>query len=90
MGVSFNSKERGAVKTRKISNQNSDFTNNNFQKIINALEIDWNGAVLPDGNPSTGGSTNAINDTADILELINSMQKEIYVLTAAVVALAQK
>ena len=63
---------------------------NYFNKLINAVEIDWNGAVLPDADPSTGGPTSAINDTSQVLELINTMQKEIYVLTAAVIALSQK
>lgn len=61
-----------------------------YDKIINALEIDWNAAKLPDANPANGGQYGPINDTVQLLDLINTMQKEIYVLTAAVIALAQR
>lgn len=90
MAVSFNSIGQGPVRIAKVMNRNSDYDVNQIYSLINAVEIDWNGAVLSDGNPSTGGATSAISSTADLLELINTMQKEIYVLTAAVIALAQK
>ena len=49
--------------------------------ILNAVEIDWNGAVLSNADIAT---------TSDLLELVNEMQKEIYVLGAAVISLANK
>ena len=56
--------------------------------IVNAVDIDWNGAVLPNSNTSFGTSI-TINTTGELLNLIDSMQKEIYTLSAAVIALAQ-
>lgn len=89
MAVTFNIQDNAAKSFLKLQHAYSEVDRNYFSKLINAVEIDWNGAVLPDANPSTGGST-SINDTSDLLELINTMQKEIYVLTAAVIALANK
>lgn len=54
---------------------------------INAVEIDWNGAILENADIENGASK-TINTTADLLELINEMQKEIYVIGAAVIASA--
>lgn len=53
--------------------------------ILNAVEIDWNGAILENADIENGTSK-TINTTADLLELINEMQKEIYVIGAAVIA----
>ena len=90
MAVTFNVRDNSLIPFAKLGHKSTDVANGDYAKLINAVEIDWNGAVLSDGNPSTGGATSAINDTSQLLEIINSMQKEIYVLTAAVVALAQK
>lgn len=90
MAVTFNVNDNSLLAYAKIGHKSSDISHGDYAKLINAVEIDWNGAVLSDGNPSTGGATNAISDTSQLLELINSMQKEIYVLTAAVIALASK
>lgn len=57
--------------------------------IVNAVDIDWNGAVIPNGNLASGTST-TINSTGELLSLIDEMQAEIYVLAAAVSALAAK
>ena len=56
--------------------------------VVNVVDIDWNGAVLPNSNTSFGTSI-TINTTGELLNLIDSMQKEIYTLSAAVIALAQ-
>ncbi len=53
--------------------------------ILNAVEIDWNGAILENADIENGTSK-TINTTSDLLELINEMQKEIYVIGAAVIA----
>lgn len=60
--------------------------------LINACEIDWNGAILNNSNPSNGGKFTLDTEagTGKLLWLINEMQKEIYALTAAVIALANK
>lgn len=56
---------------------------------VNAIDIDWNGAVLPNGS-DIGGATSAITTTGELLNLINEMNKRIYTLTAAVIALSNK
>ena len=60
----------------------------NISKIINAVAIDWNKAQLP--NSSNTGGNLEITTTGQLLSLINEMQKEIYTLTAAVIALSNK
>ncbi len=62
---------------------------NQSKPAINCIDIKWNNAELPNSNPDNGGAKN-INTTGDLLNLINEMQKEIYALTAAVIALANK
>ena len=44
---------------------------------INAVDIDWNAAVIPYGNLETGEST-TVNSTGELLSLISKMQQEIY------------
>lgn len=51
------------------------------KKSIPTTEIDWCGAQMNSGT---------INSSDDLLELINNIQNEIYTLTAAVIALANK
>ena len=55
---------------------------------VSGIDIDWNGAVLPNGNLENSSSL-TINTTGELLNLINEMQKEIYALSAAVIALAK-
>jgi len=50
--------------------------------IINAVDIDWNSAVIPNGDLENGTSK-TINTTGELLSLIDKMQEEIYVLSAA-------
>jgi len=57
--------------------------------IVQMYDVDWNGAVLPDANLTTAGSV-TINTTGQLLNLINEMQKEIYVLSAAVIAIGTR
>ena len=56
---------------------------------VNAVDIDWNEGIVPNGDLANGTSK-TIKTTGDLLSLINTMQQEIYVLSAAVVALANK
>jgi len=56
--------------------------------IINGIEIDWNGAQLPNSGDTAGNQE--INHTGELLKLINEMNKRIYTLTAAVIALSNK
>ena len=56
---------------------------------INAVDIDWNAAELPNSDTTTGGSL-IIKNSGELLNLVDKMQQEIYVLTAAVIALANR
>lgn len=44
---------------------------------VNAVDIDWNAAVIPYGNLATGEST-TVNSTGELLSLISRMQQEVY------------
>ena len=56
---------------------------------VNAVDIDWNSAVLENGDLATGGSK-TIYTTGDLLKLIDDMQQEIYTLAAAVIAIGTR
>ena len=43
---------------------------------VNAVDIDWNAAVIPYGNLETGEST-TVNSTGELLSLISRMQQEV-------------
>ena len=100
--ITFNSFDSNSNKYgKKLSNNKytgatvndlEDIATENGGKLpttINGLEIDWNGAVLRNANFQSGGEL-TINTTGELLNLINEMQKEIYVLSAAVIALSSK
>ena len=53
---------------------------------INAVDIDWNNAVIPYGNLETGENVN-VKTTGELLSLISKMQQEIFELSATVTAL---
>ena len=56
---------------------------------VNAVDIDWNNAVIPYGNLETGQSV-TVNSTGELLSLISKMQQEIFILSAAVASLSEK
>ena len=56
--------------------------------VLAAVDIDWCGAQLPNSNNL--GTNLSISNTSDLLTLINDMNKRIYALTAAVIALSNK
>lgn len=60
-------------------------TESDIAKSFNSIEIDWNGARLPNGDPSTG-QQKVINTTGELMKQIDDMQKEIYVLSAMLIA----
>ena len=64
-------------------------TNTSIKPAVNAVDIDWNEAVIPYGNLETGDSV-TVNSTGELLSLISKMQQEIFVLSAAVAALSEK
>ena len=53
---------------------------------VNAVDIDWNAAVIPYGNLENGDSA-TVNSTGELLSLISRMQQEIFELSATVTAL---
>ena len=61
----------------------------NWVSAVNAVDIDWNDAVIPYGNLETGQPV-TVNSTGELLSLISKMQQEIFVLSAAVAALSEK
>lgn len=52
--------------------------------VINAIDIDWNGAKLPNVSLSYLQNNNTINTSGDLLALINDMQGQINVLAELV------
>ena len=54
--------------------------------LVNVVDIDWNGAVLKGANLENNTNL-TLNTSGDLLKLIEDIQKEIYVLSAAVIAL---
>jgi hypothetical protein len=60
-----------------------------MQYSVNAVDILWNEAVLPNSDLTTGGSK-TIYTTGDLLKLIDDMQQEIYTLAAAVIAIGNR
>ena len=64
-------------------------TNTSVKPAVNAVDIDWNEAVIPYGNLETGQSV-TVNSTGELLSLISKMQQEIFILSAAVAALSEK
>lgn len=87
-GITFNSVKTGALRMSQwpfsLMNQQGPDEDGG---IINAVDIDWNQAILPNADLATGNGV-TINTTGDLLNLINEMQKEIYVLSAAICALS--
>ena len=55
-------------------------TGEEISKSFNSIEIDWNGARLPNVDPLTGGQK-IINTSGELIQIINSIQKEIHILT---------
>lgn len=90
-GVQFNSIQRnGLNSTKKYVLVNTPWstldTNTPVKPAVNAVDIDWNEAVIPYGNLATGEST-TVNSTGELLSLISRMQQEIFELSATVTAL---
>ena len=56
--------------------------------ILSALDINWCGAQL--SNSSDNGGNKSINTTEELLTLVNDMNKRLYTLAAAVVALSNR
>ena len=54
--------------------------------LVNAVDIDWDGAVLEGANLKNNTDV-TLKTSGQLLKLIEDIQKEIYVLSAAVIAL---
>ena len=90
-GIQFNNIEkRGYNSAIKYVRANTPWstldTSTPLQPAVNAVDIDWNEAVIPHGNLETGGSA-TVNSTGELLSLISRMQQEIFELSATVTAL---
>ena len=55
------------------------------RKFINAVDIDWNGAQMTNGDGTTNAETKTLNTSGDLLKLINDQQEQIYILSSVVV-----
>ena len=52
-------------------------TTTSVKPAVNAVDIDWNAAVIPYGNLETGESV-TVNSTGELLSLISRMQQEVH------------
>ena len=90
-GIQFNSIEKsGFNSTSKYVLKNTPWytgnTSTSIKPAVNAVDIDWNEAVIPYGNLETGDSV-TVNSTGELLSLISKMQQEIFELSATVTVL---
>ena len=93
-GIQFNNIQRSGHNSPKRyvpanTPWNTLDTSTPIKPAVNAVDIDWNEAVIPYGNLETGQSV-TVNSTGELLSLISKMQQEIFVLSAAVAALSHK
>ena len=90
-GIQFNNIQRsGYNSTTQYVRANTPWSTLNastpLKPAVNAVDIDWNEAVIPYGNLETGDSV-TVNSTGELLSLISRMQQEIFELSATVTAL---
>ena len=84
-GIQFNSIEKsGFNSTSKYVLKNTPWytgnTSTSIKPAVNAVDIDWNEAVIPYGNLETGDSV-TVNSTGELLSLISKIietQKKSY------------
>ncbi len=89
-GISFTITQNNFTRVDKKVSIDSEVKLNagKVNKLINAVAIDWNAAQLPDSGDTAGNIE--INSTGGLLSLVNEMNKRLYALTAAVIALSNK
>ena len=90
-GIQFNNIQRSGHDSPKRyvpadTPWNTLDTSTSIKPAVNAVDIDWNEAVIPYGNLETGDSV-TVNSTGELLSLISKMQQEIFELSATVTAL---
>lgn len=88
-GINFNNVKDGGKLQASFPIWTGQVGIDEFGGIVNAVDIDWNGAVLPNGDIANG-SSKTINTTGDLLKLIDTMNEQIYALAAAVIAIGSK
>ena len=81
-GIQFhNIEKRGYNSAIKYVRANTPWstldTSTPLQPAVNAVDIDWNEAVIPYGNLENGDSV-TVNSTGELLSLISKMQQEVY------------
>lgn len=93
--MTFNNLPTGAAKGfNSIVTRPDNISNKKYSRdpesdpSIVALDITWCGAQLPNSSDTAGSQT--ISTTEELLTLINEMNKRIYVLSAAVIALSSR
>ena len=74
--------------TRDDNISNKKYNYGDADPMIVALDIHWCGAQLP--NSSDNGGNKSISTTEELLTLVNDMNKRLYTLAAAVVALSNR
>ena len=88
-GIQFNEIQKiGSNDPFRTVQKNNPWSNTSTSMAytINAVDIDWNNAVIPYGNLETGENVN-VKTTGELLSLISKMQQEIFELSATVTAL---
>ena len=81
-GIQFNNIQRtGFNSTKRYVLKDTPWdtldTRTSLKPAVNAVDIDWNAAVIPYGNLETGEST-TVNSTGELLSLISRMQQVAY------------
>ena len=81
-GIQFNKIQKtGYNSTAKYVLKNTPWytldTTTPLKPAVNAVDIDWNEAVIPYGNLENGDSV-TVNSTGELLSLISKMQQEVY------------
>ena len=78
-GIQFNNiQKKGYNSTTKYVLEDTPWSTLNpttpLKPAVNAVDIDWNEAVIPHGNLETGGSA-TVNSTGELLSLISQISK---------------
>ena len=80
-GIQFNNIQRsGHNSVKRYVPKNTPWytlDTSTVKPAVNAVDIDWNAAVIPYGNLETGESA-TVNSTGELLSIISKMQQEIH------------
>ena len=68
-GIVFDIQGNDVLQFQKLANQNSSFKRGDIVHLINAVEIDWNGADL--------GNSYQINTTGELLSYLSSINAKL-------------